>query len=157
MNVFLNEVRTHMDELGTQRNTMGNMHDKLYKLQASFIGSQVETLPISVTREPFSRNRPLPSPLSKSDPDYNPDLRPATDPDHAPPTPKTCPNHLVVAVLRSMAARWPALTKQGMNAETEFTWQSRESLTCDGEVIDALGDYFELVGDPESNSNEAVA
>jgi len=56
-----------------------------------------------------------------------------------------------------MAARWPALTKQGMNAETEFTWQSRESLTCDGEVIDALGDYFELVGDPESNSNEAVA
>ena len=36
------------------------------------------------------------------------------------PYPITCPNHPVVAVLRSMAARWPALTKQGMNAEEEI-------------------------------------
>ena len=45
---------------------------------------------------------------------------------------------------------------EGYDDEAEFTWQSRESLTCDGEVIDALGDYFELAGDPETNDNEAV-
>ena len=43
-------LRTHVESLGTHRCTMGDAHDELSELHETFIDSQVEVLPISITR-----------------------------------------------------------------------------------------------------------
>ena len=50
LNNILAVLRTHVNSLGTHRCTMGDTHDELSELHQAFIDSQVEVLPMSVTR-----------------------------------------------------------------------------------------------------------